>query len=41
VAGQHTVEILRELNYEDEQIALLAKDGIIAFPEGALDLDED
>ncbi len=37
LTGQHTVELMRELGYEDEQIALLAKDGAIACPEGALD----
>ena len=37
VMAQHTVEVMRELGYEDEQIALLAKDGVIAYPEGALD----
>jgi crotonobetainyl-CoA:carnitine CoA-transferase CaiB-like acyl-CoA transferase len=35
--GEHTVEIMRWLGYDDETIALYAKDGIIAFPEGALD----
>ena len=35
-AGQHTVEIMRELGYDDENIARLDKDGVIAVPEGAL-----
>jgi crotonobetainyl-CoA:carnitine CoA-transferase CaiB-like acyl-CoA transferase len=37
VSGQHTVEILQELGYEDEQIKLLAKDGIVEYPEGSFD----
>jgi crotonobetainyl-CoA:carnitine CoA-transferase CaiB-like acyl-CoA transferase len=37
VAGEHTVEILRWLGYDDEQIGLYRKDGVIDYPEGALE----
>lgn len=30
--GQHTVDIMRELGYDDEHIRLLRKDGVIDFP---------
>jgi crotonobetainyl-CoA:carnitine CoA-transferase CaiB-like acyl-CoA transferase len=37
VPGQHTAELMRELGYDDEQITRLGKDGVIEFPDGALD----
>ena len=37
VVGEHTVEILRWLGHQDEQIARYRKDGVIIYPEGALE----
>jgi crotonobetainyl-CoA:carnitine CoA-transferase CaiB-like acyl-CoA transferase len=35
--GQHTVEIMRWLGYDDAQLARWAAEGIVAYPDGALD----